>query len=478
MRKFHSIYIKNFITIAIIVAISFAIMAVSFAAVSYGYIINSKTQDMMGSALAASRLISSYASAAELDSLDIRGLIVLLGETREMHILITDETGTIVSCSDRDLECEHIGKSVPRAVVTAINNSGQYTALSKLGGVYDDDRYVVGVSLHQDWEYPSFDGLIIISGKGENLSFVWRKSSRMFLAIGILVMLAAFVVSFITIKKQAKPIKEIADAASRFGKGDFSVRVDENDRLDEIGELSRAFNKMADSLERGENARRDLIANVSHELKTPMTTITGFADGILDGTIPPEKEREYLGVISSETKRLSRLVRGMLDMSRVQAIDREEAMQKSFDLGEVIRLALVSLEKKITDRGLDVDANIPEEPVMVSGDRDSITQVVYNLIDNAAKFAYSGTSIGIELYKERERAFVTVSNEGDTISKEELPLIFDRFHKTDRSRSMDKDGVGLGLYIVKTILDSHGGEIYVTSENNLTTFVFSLALKD
>lgn len=478
MKKFRSIYIKNFITIAVIVTLSFAIMAVSFAAVSYGYIISSKTQDMADTASAASRLISSYASAVELDSLDIRGLIVLLGETRELHFLITDETGTVVSCSDRDIDCGHIGKSVPRSVISSINNGGQYSGLTRLSGIYEEDRYVVGVSLKQDWDYPSFEGCLIVSGRGENLSFVWRKSSRMFLAIGALVMLAAFVVSFFTTKKQAKPINEMAAAAAKFGKGDFSVRVNEYDRADEIGELSHAFNKMAESLERNEEARRDLIANVSHELKTPMTTITGFADGILDGTIPPEKEKEYLAVISSETKRLSRLVRGMLDMSRVQAIDREEAMQKSFDLSEVIRLALVSLEKKITDRGLDVDVNLPEEPVMVGGDRDSITQVVYNLIDNAAKFAYKGSAIGIELYKEGERAFVSVSNKGETISKEELPLIFDRFHKTDRSRSMDKDGVGLGLYIVKTILDSHGGDIYVTSENELTTFVFSLRLKN
>ena len=207
-----------------------------------------------------------------------------------------------------------------------------------------------------------------------------------------------------------------------------------------------------------------------------MTTIAGFVDGILDGTIPKEKEMEYIAVISSETHRLSRLVRGMLDMSQLQNIDPKELDRKSFDILEVICQTLLSLEQKINNRNLDVDAQLPEEPIQVVGDRDAITQVVYNLIDNAAKFATEGTAIVVSLWKEEGRAFVSVENKGETISKEELPLIFDRFHKTDRSRSMDREGVGLGLYIAKTILDSHGDDIYVTSRDGVTTFVFNLKL--
>ena len=158
---------------------------------------------------------------------------------------------------------------------------------------------------------------------------------------------------------------------------------------DEIGELAAAFNAMADSLQETERQRRDFIANVSHELKTPMTTIAGYTDGILDGTIPPEKERQYLQIISDESRRLSRLVRRMLDISQIQ---NKEMKKEEFDLCEIMRrVALLSMEKKITDRGLDVDAEIPEDSVMVQGDRDLITQVIYNLLENAAKFATPGS---------------------------------------------------------------------------------------
>ena len=233
---------------------------------------------------------------------------------------------------------------------------------------------------------------------------------------------------------------------------------------------------MAVSLERSECLRRDFIANVSHELKTPMTVISGFSDGILDGTIPPENERKYLEIISSETKRLSRLVRTMLDMSRIQSAASGAALRGSFDISEVIRVTLLGLGGKIDARRLDVDAELPEESIVTRGDKDAVTQVVYNLIDNAVKFAENGSTIRVSLWKRGHKAYVAVENKGETIPPEEMPLIFDRFHKTDRSRSEDRDGVGLGLYIVKTILDDHNEDIFVTSADGVTKFTFTLTL--
>jgi signal transduction histidine kinase len=215
---------------------------------------------------------------------------------------------------------------------------------------------------------------------------------------------------------------------------------------------------MADSLEKSESMRREFIANVSHELKTPMTTIAGFADGILDGTIPPESEKRYLETISSETKRLSRLVRSMLDLSRLQAGTSEEMLRESFDISEVLRRTLVNFADKIETRGMDVDFQVPEESMYVLGDADAITQVVYNLFDNAIKFSKDGTQLGISLWKDSAKAYVSVKNHGNTIPEAEIPLLFDRFHKSDRSRSQDRDGVGLGLSIVKTIRVYSGSE--------------------
>ena len=207
-----------------------------------------------------------------------------------------------------------------------------------------------------------------------------------------------------------------------------------------------------------------------------MTTIAGYTDGILDGTIPPENERQYLQIIAEESRRLSRLVRRMLDVSQLQAMDPLKGGNR-FDICESMRRVLISMEKKITDRPLDVDADIPEEPILVAGDNDMITQVIYNLLDNAIKFATPGSTLYLGVAAFDGKARVTVRNQGDTIPAEELPLLFERFHKSDKSRSEDKDGVGLGLYIVKTILEQHKEKIDVTSENGVTTFSFSLRME-
>ena len=227
--------------------------------------------------------------------------------------------------------------------------------------------------------------------------------------------------------------------------------------------------------EEREQLRREFTANVSHELKTPMTSIAGYTDGILDGTIPPEKEKEYLHIISDESRRLSRLVRRMLEVSQLQSRDLTRT-KAPFDVCESMRRVLISMEKKITDRGLDVDADIPDSGIMVLGDNDLITQVIYNLLENATKFARKGSALYLGVTTLNGKALISVRNEGDTIPAEEIPLLFERFHKSDKSRSEDKDGVGLGLYVVKTILDQHKEHIAVTSENGLTTFTFSVTL--
>ena len=270
----------------------------------------------------------------------------------------------------------------------------------------------------------------------------------------------------------------MAEAARKFGQGEFDVRVTgyEN-RCDEISTLAEAFNAMANSLEKVESQRSEFIANVSHELKTPMTTIAGFAEGILDGTIPPEREKESLQIIVSETRRLSRLVRRMLDLSRLKALSETAVTaQETFDLTEVMSRVIVSLENKITSRHLDMDVQMPEGKLMVWGDPDSVTQVCYNLLDNAAKFAAPDSTITVQIVKKDGKAVTSVRNLGATIPQDELPLLFDRFHKADSSRSMDRDGVGLGLYIVKTILGNLKENITVTSEDGVTQFTFTLTL--
>ena len=236
-----------------------------------------------------------------------------------------------------------------------------------------------------------------------------------------------------------------------------------------------SFNAMAESLEQSEKRRQEFVSNVSHELKTPMTTIGGFVDGIRDGTIPPEQEQKYLTIISDEVKRLSRLVRTLLQTSRLQDQVEKQPLHP-FDIGEMAISTMLTFEKKIESKNLEVDVNVPETPVMVIGNSDAITQVMYNLVDNAVKFSNHDGRIGMNVRVKGNKANITVSNTGETIPPEQQKLIFDRFHKTDSSRSMDKEGVGLGLYIVKTIIEKHGEDISVTSNDGLTEFTFTMTL--
>ena len=270
-----------------------------------------------------------------------------------------------------------------------------------------------------------------------------------------------------------KPLRHMAAAARSFGVGDFSKRVPVTS-ADEVGQLAVAFNNMADSLAASEGMRRSFIANVSHELKTPMTTIAGFIDGILDGTIEPDKQNYYLKIVSDEVKRLSRLVKSMLALSRIDSGELTLNKQR-FDLTSTVLTALLTFEKKIDERRIEVTGLEDSQSLFIDGDPDMIHQVVYNLIENAVKFTNEGGEININITDTPARTTVKVKNTGQGIPADEIGYIFDRFYKTDKSRSQDKNGMGLGLYIVKTILKQHGGDITVSSvENEYCEFEFWL----
>jgi signal transduction histidine kinase len=307
--------------------------------------------------------------------------------------------------------------------------------------------------------------------------------SRIWAGFALLLVFAAGFVLIICVpaailftRHETAPLKEMANAARQFAKGDLSVRVNNIGRIDEVGELAEAFNQMADSLEKAEKSRMDFVANVSHELKTPMTTISGYADGLLDGTIPMDQAQQYLSIIANETKRLSRLVRQMLNISRMQ--DASVLRSGNFDVTETLRMAIIALDVKLSDKKLVLRPEIPEDALKVRGNEDAVSQVIYNILDNAVKFAQPGSFLDVRLFKQGPRAYLSIIDRGETIPPDELSSIFQRFHKSDRSRSLDRDGVGLGLYIVKSILDGMGEDIWVRSKDGETEFRFSLTLAE
>ena len=472
MRSF---YFKNFIVVAGSVMLCFIVLGASFVGIGRNFALRERQKNIESNVIELSRLSSAYARTGTLDSLDFRITLSSIAQSTGNHCFLTDTDGCVLTCSDMDLSCGHVGRSVGESVMAKIGENGYYSGTTSMDGFYKNAYYVAALPVLS--AHGTVLAYVFAASNTSSVLRAWNVILNIFLITSLSIMIIALILSFVTAKVRAKPINEMAQAAVKFAHGDFSARVSADARDDEIGALADAFNQMAESLEKSEKRRSDFIANVAHELKTPMTTISGFADGILDGTISHEQEGRYLQTISSETKRLNRLVRSMLELSKMQGDAPETLRQRSFDAVDLLARTLIIFEQKINDKHLEVDALLPEDPMLVCGDGDAINQVIYNLLENAVKFATPGSTLGVSLFKRGDKAYISVKNCGETIPAEELPLIFDRFHKTDKSRSMDRDGYGLGLYIVKTILNNHGEDITVSSHDGVTEFVFSLTLK-
>ncbi len=462
-----------------IVFLSFFMLSAAFMMLSYRYIIAEKRDAMERNADYIASFTSEYIQQS--GSLDVyfRSYVATLASVSDSNVLLSDVDGDIIYASggsSSDLS-NYTDSRIPQRVLQQVLSSGSYNGLTNLDGIYSEKRYLAAYPFGIIFGGATIpQGLVLVSSDTSSVSEMWRATATIFFFTAVTVLLIAVIASSITSSHQVRPLNEMAEAARKFGQGEFDVRVTgyEN-RCDEVGTLAEAFNSMAASLSKVETQRSEFIANVSHELKTPMTTISGFAEGILDGTIPPERERDSLEIIVSETRRLSRLVRRMLDLSRLQSSERVAA-QEQFDAAEILLRVLVSLETKIAEKDLEVETHLPHGPVMVWGDPDAVTQVCYNLLDNAAKFAAKGTTITVQITKKDGKAYTSIRNLGATIPPDELSLLFDRFHKADYSRSMDREGVGLGLYIVKTILGNLKENITVTSEDGVTNFTFTLTL--
>jgi signal transduction histidine kinase len=472
-----SIYFKNFIATAGLVIISFIMLGSAFVFLGRSYLINEYRDKMDRNADEVVHAASALYLSGGISGWDLRMVITSLATSSGNHIFITDSGGLVLLCSDRQLNCAHIGKQLSQNVMTELTVSGKMDQLSNLDGFYSDTRFVVAKPINS--ADGDIVGYVFISADTSSIVGAYRTFMWVALAVASAVMMFALLISLVYSKKMAEPLDEMAVAARKFAHGDFSVRIKNGaERTDEVGALIDSFNEMADSLEKSEERRNAFIGNISHELRTPMTTIAGFADGILDGTIPKDQEDKYLVAIADETRRLSRLVRNMLDVSQLQARVSDKSRRKDFDLTELILQTLLSFEKRADEKKLDMDLQLPEDHISVYADPDAITQVVYNLVDNAVKFAFESSVITVLLYKKSGKAYVSVKDRGETIPPDDLPFIFDRFHKSDHSRGLDKDGVGLGLYLVKTIINSHDEDIAVTSRDGVTEFVFTLTLSE
>ena len=466
---------RNFSTIALILLLSLFVLGASFQILVEDYLTDSTVSGLQQDAQVISELAASYAIDGSLSSRDFLLNLDVASQVSDSDTIICDASGKVILCSDAIFGCRHQGLRIDSGYLHQVMESGGDTVTGVIRDLYSDRRYFVMCPITGGGSHA---GIVIVSTPTAATGSIMNKISNIFFSAALVVVLLSVLVVSLIVRRESRPLRDMARTATAFGHGDLEARVRlEESYSEEMQELALAFNNMASSLQKSEYQRQEFVANVSHELKTPMTTIAGYIDGILDGTIPPSRQDYYLQIVSDETKRLSRLVRSMLDISQLQkeeGIPEEKKMH--FDLEESMGQVLITFEKKINDKNLNVDVDMPEHPVYTFANRDYVTQVIYNLIDNAVKFCPEGGTLGLTIRPGGSKAYISVSNDGETIPPEELPLVFDRFHKMDKSRSKNRDGWGLGLYIVKTIVCSHGENISVTSRDGKTEFTFTMPL--
>ena len=472
-QHYRSLFIKYFQICVAIIMLSITFLGVVLLLFATQYFKNDKFRILeanVNQAVSVTMLDYSLHDYEEVSGPSLLQLYQVLGQSIDAKIFLVDSTGKTLLCSETAEKCVHSTYMVPRSVILKVA-SGHYQEMGNLGGLYKDSYFTVGKPLINPYTNEMV-GMVFSSASAEALVTFLGEMFKMFAISALAAIAVAFIIIYFITSSMVRPLQEMVAATQSFAKGDFTVRVPVESE-DEVGQLATAFNSMAAALTTMETMHRSFTANVSHELKTPMTTIAGFVDGILDGTIPPEKQNQYLRIVSDEVKRLSRLVQAMLSLSRIES-GQMTIKPVPVDLNDLVCRTVFTFERPIESKQIQIEG-LDSDAVMVNADPDMIHQVVYNLIENAVKFVNEGGTIQFTYRTEGGMTYLAVRNTGEGIAPEEIPKLFDRFYKSDRSRSLDKTGVGLGLYIVKTIIGLHGGDITVSSvQGQYSEFTFCL----
>lgn len=290
----------------------------------------------------------------------------------------------------------------------------------------------------------------------------------------IAVILAILAVTYIT-SRMTKPIVDMNNAINRFSRGKYEARVNITSH-DEVGQLGQSFNEMANEINALEQSRRSFVANVSHELRSPLTSMRGFLEAMQDGTISSEDQPKYLDIVINECKRMTGMVNDLLDLARIES-GQYELKLEPFDLNELVIRTVFTFEARINAKHIDVNMDFDAEHTMVEADQSQIAQVIRNLVDNAIKFSPDGGALTMRIVTDKKLAVMSVIDQGDGISPDDLPYVFDRFYKAEKAHTPSGSSSGLGLSIVKRIIEQHDQTIKAESQlGKGATFTFTLKL--
>ncbi len=489
MARIHSkkgaFFFKYFFIFSTIVLISFLIIGLALLVFVSSFL---QTQDKNNTSLYAKEIASTMTELVESSTINrnpegsaliLLNSLDLMADCTGYDVFIYNKDGNISACAEmltgfklNDSDCEkHKGLVISKAYVQKAKNGG-FSEFSTMDSFYNS---VHSVSMEPIIIDDEFTGVAVVSAPVEDtLVRNIETMLKMFLFAAGLSLILVTIAVYIMTERIAKPIRNLENATRCYSSGDFSYKVPELKSNDELAGLITKFNSMATSLEQLENSRRSFVANVSHEFKTPMTTIGGFINGILDGTIPPEKQNYYLEIVSSEINRLSKMVTMMLNISKIETGNANLTFEQ-FDISQKIVTTFLGFEQLVSKKNIDVQGFEDLPQATVRADAAMIDQVIYNLVDNAVKFTNEGGKIIINAATDKKYTYFSVTNSGKGIPEKDIGKVFERFYKVDESRSTDVKSTGLGLFLVKSIVDLHGGAITVESEpDNFTRFMVKL----
>ncbi len=422
---------------------------------------------------------------------------VLLDRGREINLILNDYQNKVISSDVLTYELQSIDRSTNTRIwvvdtrgviftetgpigerfggirltegeIKNVLNGQTVVKRGYFGGRFKMPMLTVGIPITTE---KGITGAIFMHSPIRSITQTMMGVFHLVLFSAIISVITAAVLIYFASRRISIPLVQMGRAATDISSGNFDIQLDES-RNDEIGELAHALNLMARDLGNLENMRSSFVANVSHELRSPLTSIRGYITGILDGTIPGEDREKYLNVALQESKRLTELINDLLDLTQIQS-GQQPLNMTEFDINEVIRITVIKLEYRLNGKGIDFIPRFENDTLAVYADKARIEQVVYNLMDNAVKYSAQGCSIWVRTFKNKGKAYISVKDNGSIIKQEDLQHVFERFYKGDKARTDTSSG--LGLSIVKSIIDQHGESIDVRSkEGDGTEFVFTL----
>ena len=481
--KRSTIFRRYFAFAALIVLVCMVVLGLVMAIFVSSQWWNDKTDTLVGNAKNIIAVAKEYhlsdKSEAEHTKKLLSSTLKTMSDATKSDYFITDKEGNILICENSvNGSCADHGKmKITDDYMKRALNNGFTKYVSD--DVFGRGQFVVAVPIPNDVSGGrSIGAVFAVENAVEGLLPYILGILNVFFFTTIVLLGISSLVIYQLCKGIAVPLEEMEEVTKHFAKGEFEHRANENYKRGYFSTFAAALNKMADELAVNEEAQKSFIANVSHELKTPMTTIGGFIDGILDGTIPENQQRRYLQTVSTEVKRLARIVVSMLNLSKIEAGE-VSLSPVEYDISKQVFETLLSFERRIDEKNISIEGFEDMTPVVAYADRDLVQQVIYNLFDNAVKFTPENGTITVFVNDTENETCVTIRNTGVSVSNDEISRIFERFYKVDKSRSFDVKGVGLGLYIVKTIINMHDGEISACSkEDEYTEFSFRLPLKE